>query len=66
MTPYTVLLAGYLGLLTAALAVEGYGRARREPFRPLGQLFQYAQASRVGRWMVWAGWVWVGFHFLAR
>jgi hypothetical protein len=36
MTPYTVLLTGYLGLLTAALAVEGFGLAGREPFRPLG------------------------------
>jgi Family of unknown function (DUF6186) len=66
MTPYAVLLAGYLGLLTAALTVEGLGRAGREPFRPLGELLQHARASRVGRWAVWAGWLWIGFHFLAR
>jgi Family of unknown function (DUF6186) len=66
MTPHTVLLAGYLGLLTAALAIEGLGRSGREPFRPLGQLLQQARASRVGRWTVWAGWIWIGFHFLAR
>jgi hypothetical protein len=66
MTPFTVLLAGYLGLLAAALAVEGLGRAGREPFRPLGPVLQQALDSRVGRWMVWAGWIWVGFHLLAR
>jgi hypothetical protein len=66
MTPYTVLLAGYLSLLTAALAVEGFGRAGHGPFRPLGQLLQQARASRVGRWTVWAGFIWIGFHFLAR
>jgi Family of unknown function (DUF6186) len=66
MTPYTVLLTGYVAVLTAALAVEGLGRAGREPFRPLGQLLQQAQASRIGRWTVCAGWIWIGFHFLAR
>jgi hypothetical protein len=70
MTPFTALLAGYLGLLGAVLAVEGLGRASREPVRPLGpalqQALQQALASGVGRWMVSAGWVWVGFHRLAR
>jgi uncharacterized membrane protein YczE len=66
MTPYTVLLAGYLGLLAAALAVEGLARVGRAPLRPVSLVLQQALASRVGRWMVWAAWVWVGFHFLAR
>jgi Family of unknown function (DUF6186) len=66
MTPYTMLLAGYLGLLAAALAVECFGRAGHEPLRPLGQLLQQARASPVGRATVWAGWIWIGFHFLAR
>ncbi len=66
MTPYAVLLAGYLGVLGVALVVEGLGRAGREPFRPLAEVLGAALATRVGRWLVWAAWAWVGFHFLAR
>jgi uncharacterized MAPEG superfamily protein len=66
MTPYAVLLAGYLGLLAAALAVEGAARAGREPFRPVAAVLGAAVATRAGRWLVWVAWAWVGFHFLAR
>jgi hypothetical protein len=66
VTPYAVLLAGYLGLLAAALVLEGSARAGREPFRPVAAVLQTALASRAGRWLVWVAWMWVGFHFLAR
>jgi hypothetical protein len=66
VTPYAVLLAGYLGVLGVALVVEGLGRARREPFRPVAEVLGVALATRAGRWLVWAAWAWVGFHFLAR
>jgi hypothetical protein len=48
MTPFTALLAGYLGLLGAALAVEGLGRAGREPFRPLRPRGAAGAAAGVG------------------
>ncbi len=66
MTPYAVLLAGYLAVLAAALVVEVAGRAGREPFRPVAAVLDAALGTRAGRWLVWAAWVWVGFHFLAR
>jgi hypothetical protein len=66
VTPYAVLLTGYLGLLAAALAVEGAGRAGHEPFRPLSHVLRAALAASLGRWAVWAAWAWIGFHFLAR
>ncbi len=66
MTPYAVLLAGYLGVLALALAVEVAARAGREPFRPAAAVLDAALGSRAGRWLVLAAWVWVGFHFLAR
>lgn len=66
VTPYSVILVGFVGLLVAALAVEALGRAGREPLRPLARVLEPALASPVGRWVVWVAWLWVGFHFLAR
>jgi hypothetical protein len=66
VTPYTVLLAGYLGLLTLVLVVEAAGRVRSGPFRPVATLLKAALAAPRGRWVVWAAWAWIGFHFLAR
>jgi len=66
VTPYAVLLAGYLVLLGGALILEGVARASRGPFRPVATVLDAALATRPGRWLVWAAWVWVGFHFLAR
>jgi Family of unknown function (DUF6186) len=65
-TPYAVILAGFVSLLGAMVAVETAARAGREPFRPVGRVVEAALASRIGRWLVWGSWLWVGFHFLAR
>lgn len=66
VTPYLVILVGFVGLLTAMLAVEVLGRAGWEPFRPLARVLEAAVASRTGRWMAWGTWLWIGLHFLAR
>ena len=66
MTPYAAILAGYLGLLGAALVVEVLGRVGRDPFRPLAVVLEAAMDARGGRLLVWAAWAWIGFHFLAR
>jgi hypothetical protein len=66
VTPYAVLLGGYVGLLAAALAVDVLGRARFEPFRPLALVLEAALAERMTRWLIWIAWAWLGFHFLAR
>jgi hypothetical protein len=66
MTPYFVILVGFVGLLAAALALEILGRTGREPFRPLSRVLDVALSSRIARWSVWSGWLWIGFHFLAR
>jgi hypothetical protein len=66
VTPYAVLLAGYLGLLAGALILEGLARVNRGPLSPVATVLNTALATRPGRWLVWAAWVWVGFHFLAR
>lgn len=66
MTPYAVLLAGYLGLLAVALLLEGYARIANGPFRPIATLLDAALATLAGRCLVWSAWFWIGFHFLAR
>lgn len=66
VTPYSVILVGFVVLFVAALAVEALGRAGRGPFRPLARVLEPALAARVGRWVVGTAWLWIGFHFLAR
>ena len=66
MTAYFVILVGFAGLLGAMLTVEVLGRAGREPFQPVARVLEAALASRIGRWVVWGAWLWIGFHFLAR
>jgi hypothetical protein len=66
MTPYLVILVGFVSLFAAMFAVERAARAGREPFRPAARVVEAALTSRIGRWLVWGIWLWVGFHFLAR
>ncbi len=66
MTAQFVILVGFAGLLGAMLTVEMLGRAGREPFQPVVRVLEAALASRIGRWVVWGAWLWIGFHFLAR
>jgi hypothetical protein len=60
----TVTLAGYALILVAIVAAELSARARNRA------RFLDATAAitshRVGRWIVLAGWVWLGFHLFAR
>jgi hypothetical protein len=66
MTAHLVILLGFAGLLGAMLAAEVLGRVGREPFRPVARVLEVALASRIGWWVVWGSWLWIGFHFLAR
>lgn len=66
MSPYAVTVAGFAVLLAATAAVELLARAGRAPLRPAGEVLAAALASRAGRWAVMGGWLWFGFHFLAR
>jgi hypothetical protein len=66
MTAHLVILLGFAGLLSAMLAVEVLARAGREPLQPVARVLEAVLASRIGRCVVWGGWLWIGFHFLAR
>ena len=47
MTPYTVLLTGYLSILAMALLLEGYARTGNSPLRPIATLLD-AESSTAG------------------
>lgn len=66
MTPYAVILVGFIVLFAAMLSVDLLGRAGREPFQPLTRVLEAAMVRCSGRWLVWGAWLWIGFHFLAR
>lgn len=61
-----VLGAGFVVLTVVGLIVELTAR-RAVPKRPtVGELMGILVATRTGRFVVVALWVWVGWHFLAR
>lgn len=61
----TITLAGFAIL---ALAILGYELAgllwRRTP--TLGDALSLVTRSRSGRWVILAGWMWVGWHLFVR
>jgi Family of unknown function (DUF6186) len=58
--------AGFVVLALAAVVVEVSAR-RAVPAKPTaGRLVAILVATRTGRLLVVALWVWVGWHFLAR
>ncbi|GAB3451191.1 DUF6186 family protein [Actinophytocola sediminis] len=61
-----ILGIGFVVLAMAGLLVELTAR-RAVPARPtLGELVGIIVATRTGRFVMVALWVWVGWHFLAR
>ncbi|MCT2585363.1 DUF6186 family protein [Actinophytocola gossypii] len=61
-----VLGVGFVLLVLVGFAVELIAR-RAVPKRPTGgDLVRILVATRTGRFVVVALWVWVGWHFLAR
>jgi hypothetical protein len=72
MNPYLVLATGFALVGAAMFAVEALARAGRGPFRTVGEalhtalLVRLGQWGSAGRWLTMLGWLWLGFHFLAR
>ena len=57
-------LIGWGVLIGAAVAWEIAGQVRRFP--TLGRLFGYAVSFRIGRWVLFGWWIWLGWHFFIR
>ena len=66
MTARELTIAAFVALAVAGLALYLAGRARRLGLVPLGEVMDAARSSLPGRLAVALGWVWLGWHILAR
>jgi hypothetical protein len=66
MTPRTAIVAGFAALLILAVAVDLVARRPGSRVRPLSATVTAALRTRAGRVVLFAAWLWLGWHFLAR
>lgn len=61
----TFTLVGYCGIAAALLACQVASVvSRRIP--SIGQVASLVPSRRVGRWLLLAGWLWMGWHLFVR
>ncbi len=61
---YTVVVAGYLVIVTGMLATQIYAWKRPHRFAPLGEMLERVMVERTTRIGLIAAWWWFGWHFL--
>lgn len=61
----TTTLVGY-GLIAAALAGCQVASVVRRRIPTMGQAASVVISRRAGRWLLLAGWLWVGWHLFVR
>ena len=61
-----VVLAGWIVLGLAMLTAEVIGLLSGGRFPTLGDVLSFLMRSRVGRWFVLIGWIWLGWHLFVR
>ena len=66
MTPRAAIIAGFGVLLAVVIAVDVYARRAGTRLRPLSATVTAALRTRGMRIVVFAAWLWTGWHFLAR
>ncbi len=66
MTPRVAIIAAFAVILAVVAAVDGYAHRAGSPVRPLSATITAALRTRGVRVMVFAVWLWMGWHFLAR
>jgi hypothetical protein len=66
VTPRLGVAAAFVVLVAVALVVEWRSRRPGSAVRPLGVTVAAALRTRTGRLLVFAAWLWLGWHFLAR
>jgi hypothetical protein len=59
-------LTGWVVLGLAVLAAEVAGLLSGGRFPTLGDVLSFLMRSRVCRWFVLIGWVWLGWHLFVR
>ncbi|NNH71355.1 hypothetical protein HLB23_16040 [Nocardia uniformis] len=66
MSERTVIIAGFVVLLAAALGALVFARLRRETVASLAETITYVIGIRTVRIVAVLGWAWLGWHFLVR
>lgn len=66
MTPRAAIIAGFGVILAVAVAADVYARRAGTRLRPLSATVAAALRTRGMRFVVFAAWLWLGWHFLAR
>jgi hypothetical protein len=61
-----VVPVGWIVLGLATLVAEVVGLLSGGRFPTLGDVLSFLMRSRVGRWFVLLGWVWLGWHLFVR
>jgi Family of unknown function (DUF6256)/Family of unknown function (DUF6186) len=58
---------GWLVVVALLLTWEGIGLTRnRDGWYTISDLIRVVTATRVGRWLLFAGWLWLGWHLFVR
>lgn len=66
MTPRAAIIAGFLAILLVVVAADLFARRRGSGVRPLSATLAAATRTRTGRVVLFAAWLWLGWHLLAR
>jgi hypothetical protein len=66
MTPRAAIITAFAAILLLVVAVDGYARRPESGVQPLSATLTALLRSRAGRIIVFAAWLWLGWHFLAR
>ncbi|HEY1620113.1 MAG TPA: DUF6186 family protein [Streptosporangiaceae bacterium] len=61
-----ITIAGFGVLIAALVTLEILGRRPGNPIPTVGQWLGFLMRRRVGRLLILAGWLWLGWHYFAR
>ena len=61
---YQVVVAGYLVIVAAMVAVQIYAWRRPRRFAPVGDMLERVMMERTTRIGIIAAWWWTGWHFI--
>ena len=59
-----IVVAGYIAIVIAMIAVEIYSLKKPTQFAPMGEMLEHVMKSRTVRIGIIAAWWWFGWHFL--
>lgn len=66
MTTRVITIVGFAFLTAVLIALEVIGRRRTSRIPTVGEWLGYLMRPKLGRFLVLAGWLWLGWHYFAR